>query len=70
VAPRRFSTTAHAPPSARTATEEAPIMISHDDTRDDPGERRVLYVLGFGIAGAIAANSAIFGYFALLYASC
>jgi hypothetical protein len=45
-------------------------MISHDDTRDDPGEHRVLYVLGLGIAGAIVANSAIFGYFALLYASC
>jgi hypothetical protein len=45
-------------------------MTFPDDTRDDPGERRVLYVLGLGIAGAIFANSAIFAYFALLYASC
>jgi hypothetical protein len=34
-----------------------------------PAPHRVLYVLGFGIAGAIFANAAVFAYFALLYAS-
>jgi hypothetical protein len=48
---------------------EAPIVISNDDARQDPAGRRVLYVLGFGIAGAIFANSAIFAYFVLFYAS-
>jgi hypothetical protein len=55
--------------SARSAAQ-APIMISHDDTGQDPAGRRVLYVLGFGIAGAIVANAGIFAYFALFYASC
>jgi hypothetical protein len=48
---------------------EAPIIISQDDARQDPAERRALYILGFGTAGAIFANAAIFAYFALLYAS-
>jgi len=45
-------------------------LISQDDPRQDPAERRVIYVLGVGIAGAIVANSAIFAYFVLLYVSC
>jgi hypothetical protein len=48
---------------------EAPILMSQDDARQDPAGHRVLYVLGFGIAGAIFANAAIFAYFALFYAS-
>jgi hypothetical protein len=48
---------------------EAPIMISQDDARQDPAGRLVLYILGFGIAGAIFADAAIFAYFALFYAS-
>jgi hypothetical protein len=48
---------------------EAPIMISQDDALQDPAGRRVLYILGFGIAGAIFTNAAIFAYFALFYAS-
>jgi hypothetical protein len=58
----RVSRRAHSAP-------EAPIMISQDDARQDPAGRWVLYILGFGIAGAIFANAAIFAYFALLYAS-
>jgi hypothetical protein len=47
---------------------QAPIMISQDDARQDPEGRRVLFILGFGLAGAIFANAAIFAYFALFYA--
>ena len=32
-------------------------------------DNRVVYVLGFGIAGAIITNAFVFIYFALLYAS-
>jgi hypothetical protein len=48
---------------------EAPIMISQDDARQGPMGHQVLYVLGFGIAGAIFANALVFIYFAWLYAS-
>ena len=45
-----------------------PIPISQDDTRDD-ADHRMLYVLGFGIAGAIVTNALVFIYFAVVYAS-
>ena len=45
-----------------------PVSISQDDTRD-PADHRVLYVLGFGIAGAIVSNALVFIYFAVVYAS-
>ena len=48
---------------------KAPIMISQDDARQGPMGRRMLYVLGFQIAGAIFTNALVFTYFALLYAS-
>jgi hypothetical protein len=48
---------------------QAPIMISCDDLRQDPAGWRTLYVLGFGIAGAILSNMALFMYFASFYAS-
>ena len=35
-----------------------PISISRDDTRD-PADHRTLYVLGFGIAGAIITNALV-----------
>ena len=38
-----------------------PISISRDDTRD-PADHRMLYVLGFGIAGAILTNALVFIY--------
>jgi hypothetical protein len=48
---------------------QASIMISQDGTQEDPSGRRVLFILGFGIAGAIFANAIIFGYFTLFYLS-
>ena len=43
-----------------------PIVGSHARDQKDPGERRTLYVLGFGIAGAILANALLFICFASL----
>ena len=48
---------------------KAPIMISQDDARQGPSEHRMLYVLGFGLAGAILSNMLVFIYFAMFYAS-
>jgi hypothetical protein len=48
---------------------KAPIMISQDDARQGPTGHQMLYVLGFGLAGAIFANTLVFIYFAWLYAS-
>jgi hypothetical protein len=48
---------------------QAPIIISREDLRQDPAGRRTLYVLGFGIAGAIITNMAVFTYFTSFYAS-
>ena len=48
---------------------EAPSTISDDDARQGPTGHRVLYVLGFGIAGAIFANTLVFIYFLSFYAS-
>jgi hypothetical protein len=45
-----------------------PISISRDDIHD-PADHRMLYVLGFGIAGAFVTNALIFIYFAVVYAS-
>ena len=45
-----------------------PISISRDDTRDH-ADHRMLYVLGFGLAGAIVTNALAFIYFAVVYAS-
>ena len=47
---------------------EAPIVISQDDAPQSPSGRRMLYVLGFGIAGAIFADAVVFTYLALFYA--
>jgi hypothetical protein len=49
--------------------EPVPISISRDDTRDHANHRMLLYVLGFGIAGAIVTNALVFIYFAVVYAS-
>ena len=46
----------------------APISTSRDDARDH-ADHRVLYVLGFGIAGAIVTNALVVIYFAVAYAS-
>jgi hypothetical protein len=44
-------------------------MISQDDAQQGPSEHRMLYVLGFGLAGAILSNMLVFIYFAMFYAS-
>jgi hypothetical protein len=46
-----------------------PIVGSQDPDQEDPSDWRTLYVLGFGIAGAIFANALLFVCFASLYAS-
>jgi hypothetical protein len=48
---------------------EAPFTISQDDARQGPIGHQTLYVLGFGLAGAILANMLVFIYFASFYAS-
>jgi hypothetical protein len=57
----------HAAERARFAAR-VPIAISQCDTCDS-ADHRVLYVLGFGIAGAIVMNALVFIYFAAFYAS-
>jgi hypothetical protein len=44
-------------------------MISQEAARGGPMGHQVLYVLGFGLAGAIFANALVFIYFAWLCAS-
>jgi len=46
-----------------------PIVGSGDQDQKDPSEWRTLYVLGFGIAGAILANVLLLVCFASLSAS-
>jgi hypothetical protein len=53
--------------SARLAVR-VPVAISPDSARD-AADHRVLYILGFGIAGAIVTNGLVFIYFVLFYAS-
>jgi hypothetical protein len=48
---------------------EAPITISQDDARQRPSGHHMLYVLGFGLAGAILSNILVVIYFAMFYAS-
>jgi len=57
-------------PAKRTkcATPLLPVA-PRDDTRPDPLEGRALYVLGFGIAGAILTNTVLLLYFVSLYAT-
>ena len=62
----RFDSEMHVSKSENFVTE-VPIMIYQDE--QDAAGYRVLYVLGFGIAGAISANAVIFAYFALFYTS-
>jgi len=45
------------------------ITISQDDARQGPMGHQMLYVLGFGIAGAVLTDALVFIYFALLYVS-
>ena len=49
--------------NSKPFAEQAPIMISQDDARQGSMGHQVLYVLGFGLAGAIVANALVFIYF-------
>jgi hypothetical protein len=51
-------------PPARVA-----ITISQDAARQGPIGHQVLYVLGFGLAGAILANALVFIYFTSFYSA-
>ena len=48
---------------------EASISISRGNARQDPTGHRSLYILGFGITGAIFANALVFVYFMSFYTS-
>ena len=48
---------------------QAPTMISQDDARQESTGYQVLYVLGFGLAGAIFGDTLVFIYFVLFYTS-
>jgi hypothetical protein len=47
----------------------ATITISQDAARQGPIGHQVLYVLGFGLAGAILANAVVFIYFTSFYSA-
>jgi hypothetical protein len=54
--------------AARSPLHPAP-GPSQDERYRDPGENRTLYVLGFGVLGAILADTLVLIYFASLYTS-
>ena len=57
-------------PASRFKRRTAPLAVaSRDDTRQDALDARTLYVLGFGIVGAILAEAIPLVYFASLYSS-
>ncbi len=55
--------------STSKRSTRVPIVDSPDHDQKDSGEWRTIYVLGFGIAGAILANALLFVCFASLYAA-
>ena len=54
--------------TAQSARLAVRMPIAPDSARDT-ADHRVLYILGFGIAGAIVTNGLVFIYFVLFYAS-
>ena len=54
--------------AAQSARLAVRMPIAPDSARD-AADHRVLYILGFGIAGAIVTNGLVFIYFVLFYAS-
>lgn len=57
-------------PANKLKRPTAPLVVaSRDDTRQDALDGRTLYVLGFGIVGAILADAIPLVYFASLYSS-
>jgi hypothetical protein len=56
--------------TSRSKRSITPLMIvSHDHSRPDPLDGQSLYVLGFGVTGAILVNTILLIYFLSLYAS-
>ena len=56
-------------PANTTKRQTPPLIVaSRDDARQDQLEERTLYILGFGMAGAILANAALLIYFTSRYA--
>jgi hypothetical protein len=53
----------------KPCTTELPLIISENDARQGHIDHHVLYVLGFGVAGAIFVNMTVFLYFLSLHAS-
>ena len=53
--------------AAGCALAKMPTTISQDDARQGPMGHRVLYILLFGLGGAILANLLVFIYFASFY---
>jgi hypothetical protein len=53
--------------AAARALAKMPITISQNDARQGPMGHRVLYILLFGLGGAILANLLVFIYFASFY---
>jgi len=49
--------------------KEPPVIISENDARQGHIDHHVLYVLGFGVAGAIFVNMTVFLYFLSFHAS-
>jgi hypothetical protein len=43
------------------------VVPSHDEASSDPTGSRMLYVLGFGVLGAILTNTLVFIYFTSFY---
>jgi hypothetical protein len=48
---------------------ELPVIISKNDAQQGHIDHRVLYVLGFGVAGAIFVHMTVFLYFLSFHAS-
>jgi hypothetical protein len=48
--------------------QPAPVS-SRDETYRDPAEKRTLYVLGFGVLGAIVADTIVLIFFSTFYTS-
>ena len=53
----------------RTKHPAQVLILAAEDHGQHPSEWRTLYVLGFGIAGAVLANAVLLFYFASLFAS-
>jgi hypothetical protein len=58
----------HGDSQAQLPLQQA-VVPSQDEASSDPTGNRTLYVLGFGVLGAILTNAVLFIYFASFYVS-